>query len=147
MDNDDICNVKFKKVHPNAKLPERAKPGDSGFDVYAVEEFFLGAGLVVKARTGLQVADIKPGFEIQVRSRSGLAAGGVMITNSPGTVDNGYRGEICVLLTSIEDDFFFKKGERIAQLVIQRVPNVTMEWVEEVSNTERGANGFNSTGK
>lgn len=140
------CEIKWKKVHENAKLPTKAKPGDSGFDVYAVEDFVLEGYTVKVVPTGLQLADITPGFELQVRNRSGNGAKGVTITNSPGTVDNQYRGVLGVIMTT-QSHMLFKKGDRIAQLVPARVVEATNEWVEEVSETERGAGGFGSTGK
>ncbi len=140
------CQIKWKKVHENAVLPKKAKPGDSGFDVYAVEDFVLERGVISVIPTGLQLADITPGFELQVRNRSGNGAKGVTITNSPGTVDNQYRGVIGVIMTT-EFNIPFKKGDRIAQLVPARVVEATHEWVNEVTETQRGACGFGSTGK
>lgn len=142
-----FCQIKWKKLHENAKLPEKAKPGDSGFDVFAVEDFTLRAGIVQIVPTGLQLADITPGFEIQVRNRSGHAAKGVTITNSPGTVDNGYRGEVGIIMLKDHCAMSFAKGQKIAQLVPARVAEATNEWVETVTETERGAGSYGSTDK
>lgn len=138
--------IRFKKIHEGARIPHKAKPGDSGFDVYAPEDFVLQRDVVTKVPTGLQVLYITEGFEIQVRNRSGNAAKGVTITNSPGTVDNGYRGEICVLMTT-QQHIVFKKGERICQLVPAKIEDAFLTWGSEVVETERGAGGFGSTGK
>lgn len=142
-----FCQIKWKKIHPEALLPEKAKPGDSGFDVFAVEDFTLRAGIVQIVPTGLQLADITPGFEIQVRNRSGHAAKGVTITNSPGTVDNGYRGALGIIMLKDHCAMSFTKGQKIAQLVPARVAEATNEWVETVTETERGAGGYGSTDK
>lgn len=96
--------------------------------------------------TGLSVA-VPEGYELQVRSRGGLASRGIFVTNGPGTVDSDYRGEIMVILTNDTDDFFFVNyGDRIAQAVI--APVTLGEWVEvdELSSTERGEGRFSSTG-
>lgn len=98
-------------------------------------------------KTGLFIA-LPPGFEAQVRPRSGLAAKkGITVLNSPGTVDADYRGEIGVILVNVSnEDFVVQDGERIAQLVIAKHERVTWEEVEVLSETERGAGGFGSTG-
>ena len=137
--------IRFKKLHSDAKLPTKAKPGDAGFDVYAVEDFVLQRDVVTLVKTGLQIAYITPGFEVQVRSRSGNASRGVTITNSPGTIDNGYRGEVAVLMTA-QTHTVFKRGDRIAQLIPQRIEEAFCSW-GEIENTERGACGFGSTGR
>ena len=164
----------FKRVHPNAKIPTYAHVGDSGMDVYAVEDTRLEPFKPTLVRTGL-IADIPMGYEIQVRPRSGLALKQqITVFNTPGTVDAGYRAEIgvilvwnpytCVfytvmnnLLTAIykyfpqgkDEDFvrIIHKGERIAQFVVAPVTRVEPIEVTEVSETERNKGGFGSTGK
>lgn len=98
-------------------------------------------------KTGLFIA-LPPGFEAQVRPRSGLAAKkGITVLNSPGTVDADYRGEIGVILVNLSnDDFVVQDGERIAQLVIAKHERVTWQYVDVLNETERGAGGFGSTG-
>ena len=110
--------LSFKRIHPDAVLPSYAHPGDAGMDVRSVEDLVIPAGGRVLVHTGL-VAVIPEGYELQVRSRSGLALkSGVAVLNSPGTVDAGYRGEIGVILANFGDGgFVVKKGDRVAQLV------------------------------
>ena len=101
--------------------------------------------------TGLAMA-LPAGFEAQIRARSGLARRGLIIPNGPGTIDADYRGEIKVLLLNLsaEDPFDIEQGERIAQMVIQRVPEVIFEEVEDLDalgKTSRGEGGFGSTGR
>lgn len=154
--------LKFKLVHPNAKLPLYAHPGDAGMDVCAVEDVELKPGKATLVSTGL-VADIPEGYEIQVRPRSGLALkGNITVWNSPGTVDSNYRGVIGVImmyLPPVETLFpmglnihsskkvVVHKGDRIAQLVFAPVTRPDIVQVSEVSDTERGTGGFGSTGK
>lgn len=140
--------VKFKKLVSFAQLPEYAHgPEDAGMDLFAVYDGALFVGERLLVTTGLAI-ELPPGFEAQVRSRSGLAVKfGVHVLNAPGTVDPGYRGELKVLLKNSGDKpWQFKAGERIAQLVI--APTVFAEIREEdaLSDTKRGAGGFGSTG-
>ena len=142
--------LKYKKLHPEAKKPFYNYPSDSGFDLYAMETVNLtrfGRALVP---TGLSF-DIKDGYEIQVRSKSGLAINqGLMVLNSPGTVDNGYTGEIKVIIFNTNDfAYTIEKGTKIAQAVL--CPVVNGKWVDlqettEEINKDRNANGFGSTG-
>jgi dUTP pyrophosphatase len=108
----------------------------------------LGPGKYALVPTGLTIA-LPPGYEAQVRPRSGLAAKhGITVLNSPGTVDADYRGEICVLLINHGDaPFAIRRGERIAQMVIAAVTQVELVAVAELSATERGSGGFGSTGR
>lgn len=139
--------VLFQKIHPEAVLPAYAHPGDAGMDVASVEEIVIparGRGMV---HTGLRMI-LPSGTEAQVRPRSGLAfRHGVTILNAPGTIDEGYRGELCILLMNIGDtDFKVEKGMRIAQLVIAPVLRVETEETAATEDTARGAGGFGSTG-
>lgn len=143
-----ICEIKLKKVHPDATLPTKAHDTDSGWDVYALKDTaLLPEDNVVAIPTGLQLASITPGFEIQVRAKSGKVKKlSLMVSNAPGTVDNHYRGEIIILMHVLKD-VLFKKGETFAQLVPVQIPQSTMAWTEEVTETVRGAGGFGSTDK
>jgi dUTP pyrophosphatase len=145
----EICHIQFKKLVKGAQLPEKAKEADSGWDLRCYEDFALHPEEPAKIiKTGLQLANITPGFELQVRSRSGIAAKhSAFVVNSPGTVDNGYRGEICVIMKSLFSVVFFKAGDRIAQLVPIEIPKSTVAWCDVVTETDRGAGGFGSTGK
>lgn len=150
--------IGFKRIHPDAKLPTYAHEGDAGMDVCAVEDTLLPMFSPTIVKTGL-VADIPAGYEIQVRPRSGLAAKGVTVWNSPGTVDSGYRGEIGVILLAVKgtqcstydgvhysEQYAIKKGDRIAQFVVAPVTQCEPVEVAEVGDTERGAGGFGSSG-
>ena len=141
--------IKFINESSN-KNPVYAKVGDSGFDLRSNEGGTMKPLDRLIVPTGLYF-ELPDGYELQVRPRSGLAAKhGVTVLNSPGTVDTGYRGEIKVILVNLSNDVFtFEKGERIAQGVIaSRVSSDFGDLVEvnELSNSERGDNGFGSTG-
>lgn len=135
------------KTQEGAILPEYKTSGSSGFDISSYENTTIAAGKWSIVSTGL-FAEIPPGFEIQVRSRSGLAfKHGVFVLNSPGTVDSDYRGEIKVILANYSDkDFIISKGERIAQLVLSKVYIAEISKASEINDTSRGAGGFGHTG-
>jgi dUTP pyrophosphatase len=140
----------FKKISEEAITPNYNYESDSGFDLYSTEEVVvkpLGRALIP---TGL-VFDIKDGHEIQVRSKSGLAINqGLFVLNSPGTVDNGYLGEIKVIIFNTNSEpFTIKKGMKVAQAVLCPVVNgkwVNLEERKVISDKDRGNNGFGSTG-
>jgi len=140
----------FNKLHLDAVTPSYNYPSDSGFDLYSVEDITiegLGRGLVP---TGLSF-DIKDGYEIQVRSKSGLAINqGLMCLNSPGTVDNGYTGEVKVIIFNTnKEPFTITKGMKVAQAVLCPVVNggwVYLDERNEVTKKDRNDNGFGSTG-
>lgn len=143
--------VRIKRL-PHAKdlpLPYYATEHASGFDlIAAVEEPVIIKPMERKAiPTGI-VIELPEGFEAQIRPRSGLALKhGITLLNSPGTVDADYRGEIKVLLINLgQEEFVVKRGDRIAQMVICPVVRVPLEEVQELTPTERGPNGFGSTG-
>lgn len=140
--------LSFKRIHPDAVLPSYAHPGDAGMDIRSVEDLVIPAGGRALVHTGL-VAVIPEGYELQVRSRSGLALkSGVAVLNSPGTVDAGYRGEIGVILANFGDGgFVVKKGDRVAQLVAAPVTVAEIFETDSVDATDRGAGGFGSTGR
>ena len=139
--------VKFRKTDPSATLPSYAHPGDAGMDLCSVEELVIPRGERRLVRTGLAMR-IPPGYEAQVRPRSGLALKkGVTVLNSPGTIDEGYRGEIGVILVNLGDEpFGVCKGDRIAQMVVAPCARAEIALVSELDSTERGAGGFGSTG-
>ena len=142
--------IKFKN-ESSYKSPVYAKEGDSGFDLRCTEGGTLKPLERMLVPTGL-FFELPSGYELQVRPRSGLAAKhGITVLNSPGTVDTGYRGEIKVILVNLSNDTFtFKGGDRVAQAVIaSRVSSDFGELVEvtDISDSERGSDGFGSTGK
>jgi dUTP pyrophosphatase len=140
--------VEVKLLHPEAKAPVRAHPGDAGADLYSVESVVVPAGERRDVGTGVAIA-LPPGFGGFVQPRSGLAfKSGIMLVNSPGMIDSGYRGEVRVCLyNSGTEPFMVRVGERIAQLVVQRVEEVAFTEVSNLSDTARGNEGFGSSGR
>ena len=139
--------LRFRKVHPDAVLPSYAHPSDAGMDVRSVDDLTIAPGKRALVHTGL-VMLLPPMYEAQVRPRSGLALkSGVMVLNTPGTIDSGYRGEVGVILANFgEADFQVKKGDKIAQIVIAPVTQPEIVETTEVDETDRGSGGFGSTG-
>lgn len=139
--------VKFLKIDSSAILPSYAHPGDAGMDLCSVEECSIAPGSRRLVKTGLAMM-LPPGYEAQVRPRSGLALKkGVTVLNTPGTIDEGYRGEIGVILANFgEEEFAIAKGDRIAQMVIAPCTRAAVEEVSSLDETERGSGGFGSTG-
>jgi dUTP pyrophosphatase len=142
--------LEFIKIHPDAVSPKYNYPTDSGFDLHSTE----GVGIPPQSRmivgTGLKF-NIKDGFEMQVRPKSGLALKqGLTVLNTPGTVDSGYDGEVKVILyNSSHDTVYIERGQKIAQACI--CPVVNGKWIQtkevtEISGKDRGDNGFGSTG-
>lgn len=142
--------LKIKKFHPDARLPVYASANAAGADLFACmnEEFIvLSVGERKLVSTGLGI-EIPPGFEIQIRPRSGLALKeGVTVLNAPGTIDADYRGVIGVLLYNAGNrPFSILQGDRIAQMVLAPIVQIKPVLTEELASTERGAGGFGSTG-
>lgn len=136
------------RTAPGVSLPKRATEGAAGYDICAHSTYIvIEPGERASIPTGIFL-EIPPGYEGQVRSRSGLALKrGIIVANAPGTVDSDFRGELrVILLNTTRGHFAVRKGERIAQLVFAKVEHPTFEQVEELSTTERGNNGFGSTG-
>lgn len=142
-----MIKVKIKRFHPLAKLPKQAREGDAGMDLFSVEELQLQPGSYALIATGIQL-QLPEGTEAQVRPRSGLALKhGITVLNSPGTIDAGYRGEVGVILMNHgKESFYVEQHMRIAQLVVQYVPQVLIEEVETLEESERGEQGFGSSG-
>lgn len=141
--------VQIKRLDKGMDLPCYACPGDAGLDLRASADVDLAPGKRAMVPTGLAIA-LPEGYAGFVQPRSGLAAReGLSIVNTPGLVDSGYRGELKVILINTDDEkaIHIARGERIAQLVIQQVPMVHLEEVDELDVSERGAAGFGSTGR
>ncbi len=168
-------SVKVRKLHPDAVIPQYATMGAAGFDLVAVEDVIIAPGETKKVPLGLAF-EIPVGFEIQVRPRSGVSVKTKLrISNAPGTVDADFRGEVCVIIDNINPDeyglagdtfyldgtkykdgerhldyevgtYIVRKGDRIAQGVLAKVPRASFVEVAELDETERGAGGFGSTG-
>lgn len=139
--------LNVKKLTPAAILPAYAHPGDAGMDLFACEDATIKPGETRLVKTGIAI-QLPQGTEAQVRPRSGLALKhSITVLNTPGTIDEGYRGEVGVILINHgKGEFRVEKGMKIAQMVIQKVLRVEAAEVQELSDTSRGAGGFGSTG-
>jgi dUTP pyrophosphatase len=140
--------VLVKRLDPGVPLPVYAHPGDAGADLVTTDDVRLEPGERVVVGTGIAIA-LPDGYAAFVHPRSGLAVRhGVTIVNAPGTVDAGYRGEIKVTLLNTDrvNAVTFKRGDRIAQLVVQRVERATFREAAELPGSSRGDGGFGSTG-
>jgi dUTP pyrophosphatase len=140
--------LRVRRLDPRATLPTRAYPGDAGLDLYALVDGTLDPGARASIRTGVAV-EIPDGYAGLVLPRSGIAArSGISLVNAPGLIDAGYRGELQVLLlnTDRETPFSIAAADRIAQLVLVRVEAPPVLEVDTLSDSERGAGGFGSSG-
>ena len=139
--------VKFRRIDQFAELPTYAHPGDAGMDIRSIEELTIAPGARALVHTGL-VMMLPPGYEAQVRPRSGLALkNGVTVLNTPGTIDEGYRGEVGVILANFgSEPFKVEKGAKIAQMVIAPCTRAEIVETDEVDDTVRGTGGFGSSG-
>jgi len=136
--------VKLKKELPS---PSYMSEGAVGIDLYAAERVCLAPGEIKLVPTGIKVA-VPEGYELQIRPRSGLATRGIGIPNSPGTVDNDYRGEIKVCLINFgKNPFTINKADRIAQAVLAPVARARIKCVDFLDSTHRGEGGFGHTGR
>lgn len=164
--------VKVKRLHPDAVIPRRAHAGDAGFDLVAVEDTIIEPGETALIKTGLAF-ELPQGYEMQIRPRSGITLK-TKLRVQLGTVDSNYRGEVGVIVDNISEDYFgnylqyishvdgmeyrtsgelypndtyiIRKGDRIAQAIIQRLPDVELIEVDSIRDSERGTGGFGSTG-
>ena len=147
---DESLEVMVARTDDGARLPTRGSEYAAGWDLYALDEYVVPFRKSVKLRTGLRVA-IPVGYEGQVRARSSLGSKGLILPHSIGTIDADYRGELFVLMTWIGEgeSYRVKAGERIAQLLISPIPEVSFKEVsvEQLGDTKRGDGGFGSTGR
>ncbi|HSB10763.1 MAG TPA: dUTP diphosphatase [Blastocatellia bacterium] len=144
-----MIELQIKLLDQGLPIPRHQHHGDAGLDLASRIDLVLEPGERATVPTGIVVA-IPKGYAGFVLPRSGLAARhGIALVNSPGLVDSGYRGEMAIIMinTDKREAFHIKRGDRIAQLVIQRVEEVTLAQVDDLSETSRGAGGFGSTGK
>ena len=140
--------VLIQRLDKELPLPQYAKPGDAGLDVYARIDCTLAPGARALVPTGIAIA-LPEGYVCLAHPRSGLAVKyGVSIVNTPGTIDSGYRGEIQINLINhdLQNVFEIKRGDRIAQLVFQKFEDAQFEEVDVLPESERGSGGFGSTG-
>jgi dUTP pyrophosphatase len=142
-----MLNIKIKRINESAIVPHYAHEGDAGLDLFSIEEKIINSGETVLIHTGIQI-ELPENTEAQVRPRSGLALKhSITVLNTPGTIDEGYRGEIGVILINHSKvNFKVEKGMKIAQMVIKPVLKVSVQEVSELSSTERADGGFGSTG-
>ena len=144
----NVTEVSFVRLNSRALPPRRVHDGDAGFDLHTIDEVVLSAGHRASVGTGIAIS-LPPGTAGLVLPRSGNAARhGISLTNAPGLIDAGYRGEIRVLLINHgSDTVVFQPGDRIAQLVVIRLPEVDLVEVQELDDSVRGSRGLGSTGR
>jgi dUTP pyrophosphatase len=145
----DAPELPVLRLDPGLPLPAYAHPGDAGADLCAAADVDLPPGGRATVGTGIAIA-VPDGYAAFVHPRSGLAARhGITLVNAPGTVDAGYRGEVRVVLLNTDpaEPFTVRRGDRIAQLVVQPVTRVSFLDVAELPSTPRGEGGFGSTGR
>lgn len=148
MTNCETVELPIKRLDPSVELPTYAYEGDAGLDLRSNEDVVLTPHERRLVGTGLAVA-IPEGYAGFVQPRSGLALReGLSMANTPGLVDSHYRGELKVCAVNLDNErsIHIERGERIAQLVIQRVPRVSLTEVDELDETDRGSGGFGSSG-
>lgn len=140
--------LKILKLSPEAIVPQYAHKDDSGMDLFAINDLVLKSGEHKLVKTGISI-ELPENTEAQIRPRSGMALkNGITVLNTPGTIDEGYRGEIgIILINHSKEDFQIAKGMKIAQMVIMPVLKPKVIVVDKLSETERGEGGFGSTGK
>ena len=141
--------VKIKKLHNDALIPEYQTEGAAGFDLHALHEACVHPGETMLIRTGLAF-EIPQGYELQIRPRSGLSLKTKLrISNSPGTIDSDYRGEVKLIVDNIAnrrfDTLTIKQGQRIAQAVLTKVEKAEFQLTEELDDTVRNEKGFGSS--
>ena len=139
--------LRVRRLSPDAIIPAYAHPGDAGLDLHACEDVALDPGVACLVSTGVAI-ELPEATEAQVRPRSGLALKhSVTVLNTPGTIDEGYRGEVgVVLINHGATTFHVTRGMRIAQLVVQKRWTVKVVEVDGLTDTTRGTGGFGSTG-
>jgi dUTP pyrophosphatase len=144
-----VTDLPFRRLRPDARLPESAHPGDAGLDLRAAEPAKVAPGERAMIPTGLAVA-IPDGHAGLVLPRSGLASKhGLTLANAPGLIDAGYRGEVVVAVVNLDRDqsVTIEAGDRIAQLVVVALPDVAPAFVDELPESHRGQGGFGSSGR
>ena len=142
-------DVHHRRIDPDVALPSYAHPGDAGVDLVTTVRAEVAPGERVLLPTGVAIA-LPEGYAAFVHPRSGLAVRyGVSLVNAPGTIDAGYRGEIAVSLVNLDprDPVVLARGDRVAQLVVQRVEHVVLHEVDHLPGSDRGDGGFGSSGR
>jgi dUTP pyrophosphatase len=141
-------NLYIETIDEKAQIPEYAHNGDAGMDLFSIENVILETGERKLIHTGIRI-QLPANTEAQIRPRSGLALKhGITVLNTPGTIDEGYRGEIGIILINHgEETFKITEGMRIAQMVIKSTVSVNVERIDSLDDTSRGDGGFGSTGE
>lgn len=146
----NAMKVKIKLLSPDAKMPQKQHSSDAGFDLFSTRDAIFswhGQTEVIDCMFSIELPE---GYEAQIRPRSGLAINtGITVINSPGTVDSGFLGSVkvgLVMASWCSGKYSVKKGDRIAQMVIQKLPEIELEETDYIRETDRGDNGFGSTG-
>jgi dUTP pyrophosphatase len=143
-----LVDVLLTRLDPDIPLPAYARPGDAGADLRTTSDVVLAPGRRAVVGTGVAIA-LPPGYAGFVHPRSGLAARtGLSLVNAPGTIDAGYRGEIkvCLINHDPDEEIVLRRGDRIAQLVVQKVEYARFVEVPELPASDRGSGGYGSTG-
>lgn len=151
MPNNEEIEIKFVKTHENARLPQRNNNepliGDTGYDIYAVEDVNIRPHSTITVPIGLDIGYIQKGYWIRIESRSGLFFKHG-ITAFPGVIDCSYRGKLgAALVNNTDTPYMVKAGDRIAQLVVYKLLEPTIGWAETKDETIRGDKGFGSSGR
>lgn len=149
MQTEDTVQIRIKKLDKELETPCYARRGDAGLDLRSTRTVIIEPGKREIIGTGIAI-ELPEGYAGFVQPRSGLAAKhGLTIVNTPGLIDSGYRGEICVIALNTDDceALSIKRGDRIAQLVIQKLPVIDLLVVDELEHSERGEQGFGSSGR
>lgn len=142
-----MTEIKLKKLVEHAELPEKATPGAAAYDLVGLDYCYDQHHGFHEFGTGLSI-ELPLGYEAQIRPRSSISKTSLVLVNSPGTIDSDYRGEIKVRFKEIDDrGVLYDVGDRIAQLVIQKLPEVKLVEATNLSDTDRGSGSFGSTGK
>lgn len=137
--------IKFKKLTENAVMPSKAHPTDAGFDVVATNRTYQGGCFVYSTGIALELPKDYVAFLFQ---RSSVSKMGLMLANCVGVIDSGYRGELIFKFRPLNDHpMLYNIGDKIGQIVIQKLPNIELVEAKELNKTERGDGGFGSTGK
>ena len=142
-----MIDIKIEKLHKEAEIPTYSYHDDACCDLSAVEDYIIKPGKRIIARTGIAI-EIPTGYEVQIRSRSGLAGKqGLMVLNAPGTIDSTYRGELKLLLINLgKKPIVIRKGDRVAQACVKPVYKINFIEVDKLNESNRNLNGFGSTG-
>jgi dUTP pyrophosphatase len=139
-----MVEIKIKKLRSDAKVPSYANPGDAGMDIYSVEDLILPPKHRAKIKTGISI-ELPKGYVSLVWDKSGVGSKGIKVLG--GVLDSGYRGEYIIMLVNLSsENFEIKKGQKVAQILIQKVESPKIKVVDSLTDSERGAGGFGSSG-